>query len=146
MNTTTQEFSTDTRETMKKRSREANGIASQEGAAKTVLATIADLSGSDRPIGERLHKVVAGNAPSLSPRVRSRMPADAETEAEGTIECVTQQAEKFTSRCATLGFSDRAKLDDEGFRPSFFAIHTVTTPSEKEIISLIMRDSGLSAE
>ena len=146
MNTTTQEFSTDTRETMKKRSREANGIASQEGAAKTVLATIADLSGSDRPIGERLHKVVAGNAPSLSPRARSRMPADAETEAEGTIECVTQQAEKFTSRYATLGFSDRAKLDDEGFRPSFFAIHTVTTPSEKEIISLIMRDSGLSAE
>ena len=75
----------------------------------TVLAKIAAMQGSDRAMGERVHAIVKPAAPGLSSRLWYGMPAYAK---DGQVVCFFQDARKFKSRYATLGFSDKAKLDD----------------------------------
>src|SRR5437899_9353669 len=79
-----------------------------------VLAKIAGMPEPDRAMGKRLHAVIKASAPALSPRLWYGMPAYAR---DGKVVCFFQNAQKFKTRYATLGFSDAANLDEGGILP-----------------------------
>jgi uncharacterized protein YdhG (YjbR/CyaY superfamily) len=62
------------------------------------------------------------------------MPAYAK---DGQIVCFFQCADKFKSRYATLGFSDKANLDDGAMWPTTYALKELTATDEAKIAALI---------
>ena len=64
------------------------------------------------------------------------MPAYAK---DGNVVCFFQSAAKFKSRYATLGFSDKAALDEGNMWPTSFAIKELTAADEARIRALIER-------
>jgi len=111
----------------------ASGKADEESA---VLAKIAAMQGSDRTMGERVHGIIKAAAPGLSSRLWYGMPAYAK---DGQVVCFFQDARKFKSRYATLGFSDKAKLDDGQMWPTTFALKDLTAADEARIIALVKK-------
>ena len=102
----------------------------------TVLEKIAAMQGSDRAMGERIHALVKAAAPGLSSRLWYGMPAYAK---DGQVICFFQDARKFKSRYATLGFSDKAKLDEGQMWPTYFALRDLTAADEARIIALVKK-------
>ena len=96
------------RAAMRERVKELKASKNKAEAEKDVLAKIAEMPKSDRVIAERLHAIVKDSAPDLAPRTWYGMPAYAK---DGKVVCFFQSADKFKSRYATFGFSDRANLD-----------------------------------
>ena len=107
------------------------GTAGEESA---VLAKIAAMPAPDRAMGERLHAIITASAPELSPRLWYGMPAYAK---EGAVVCFFQGAQKFKTRYATLGFSDKAALDDGHMWPTAFALKELTAADEARIVALV---------
>jgi hypothetical protein len=66
-------------------------------------------------MAERLHAIVKATVPSLSARTWYGMPSYAK---DGNVLCFFQSGQKFKTRCATLGFSDRARRDEGHMWPS----------------------------
>src|SRR5215217_7488056 len=106
-------FTAEERAAMKERAKElkAEERANKNRAAgeSDVLAKIAEMPEPDRTMAERLHEIVKASAPVLSPKTWYGMPAYANK--DGKVVCFFQSAQKFNSRYATLGFSDKANLD-----------------------------------
>ena len=107
--------------------------ADGEGA---VLAKIAAMPEPDRALGERLHAIIKASAPGLSPRLWYGMPAYAK---DGKVVCFFQSAQKFSTRYATLGFSDKANLDDGALWPTGFALTELTADVEARISALVTK-------
>jgi len=115
---------------------------SRKGAAdgeSEVLAKIAALPQPDRAIAERVHAIVKANAPVLSPKTWYGMPAWAK---DGNVVCFFQSAQKFKTRYATLGFSDKANLDEGHMWPTAFALKELTAPEETKIRALLRKAVG----
>ena len=108
----------------------------KEDGESAVLAKLAALPPLDRAIGERLHALIKTNAPGLSPRTWYGMPAYAK---DGNVLCFFQYASKFKTRYGTLGFSDKAKLDDGRMWPTVFALKELTADEETRIVALIKK-------
>jgi len=108
-------FTDEERAAMRERAEELKATARRgSGAGKAdgendVLAKIAEMQESDRAMAERLHAIIKASAPALSPRTWYGMPAYAR---DGDVVCFFQSAQKFKARYATLGFGDKAKLDE----------------------------------
>ncbi len=100
------------------------------------LAKIAEMSGSDRILAERLHALIKASAPALSPKTWYGMPAYAR---DGNVVCFFQSAQKFKTRYATLGFSDKANLDEGAMWPTSFALKELTAAEEARIAGLVKR-------
>jgi uncharacterized protein YdhG (YjbR/CyaY superfamily) len=88
-----------------------------------VLAKIEAMAEPDRSMARRIHAIVTVAAPALVPRTWYGMPAYAR---DGDVLCFFQGAHRFKARYATLGFSDRATLDEgnmwaAGFAPTKLA-------------------------
>jgi uncharacterized protein YdhG (YjbR/CyaY superfamily) len=98
-----------------------------------VLAKIAALPQPDRAIGERLHAIIKANAPALSPKTWYGMPAYAK---DGNVVCFFQSAQKFKTRYATLGFSDKANLDEGHMWPTAFALKELSAAEEAKVGAL----------
>jgi hypothetical protein len=107
------------------------GTADDESA---VLAKIATMSAPDRTMGQRLHAIIKASAPGLSPRLWYGMPAYAK---DGKVVCFFQDAQKFKTRYATLGFSDKASLDEGNMWPTAFALKQLTAADEARIAALV---------
>jgi len=101
-----------------------------------VLAKLAEMNEPDRVLGERLHAIIKASAPSLSPKLWYGMPAYAQ---DGKMICFFQSAQKFNSRYATLGFSDKANLDDGTMWPTYFALTELTAADEARIVALVQQ-------
>ena len=133
-------FTDEERAAMKERARELKATARRGPRAGTadgesdVLAKIAELPQPDRALAERLHVLITASAPTLSPRTWYGMPAYAK---DGDVVCFFQSAQKFKSRYATLGFSDKANLDDGEMWPTSFALKEVTAAEEARIAALV---------
>jgi uncharacterized protein YdhG (YjbR/CyaY superfamily) len=112
------------------------GKADGEG---DVLAKIAEMTGQDRALAERVHAIVKATAPGLSPRTWYGMPAYAK---EGNVVCFFQCAQKFKSRYAMLGFSDKANLDEGAMWPTYYALTEPTADVEARITALIKTAVG----
>ena len=134
------EFTAEERAAMKDRSQELKAAARRgPGAAKAdgerdLLAKIAEMPEPDRVKAERIHAIVQAAAPELSPRTWYGMPAYAK---DGNVVCFFQSAQKFKSRYATLGFSDKANLDDGAMWPVYYALAELTAADEAKIAALI---------
>ena len=133
-------FTREERAAMKDRVQElkAGGRANRTKAdgEADVLAKIAEMPEPDRAKAERLHALITTSAPDLSPRTWYGMPAYADGD---KVVCFFQSADKFKSRYATLGFSDKANLDEGAMWPTAFALKELTATDEKEIAALVKR-------
>jgi hypothetical protein len=58
---------------------------------------------------------------------------------DGKIVCHFQDAQKFKTRYATLGFSDPANLDEGAMWPVAFALKGLTAAEEARIGALVKR-------
>ncbi len=110
--------------------------ADEEG---DVLAKIAEMPERDRVLGRRVHEIVRASAPALTPRLWYGMPAYAR---EGQVVCFFQNASKFKARYATLGFSDKAHLDDGAMWPTTYALKELTPAEEARIAALVKQAVG----
>ena len=104
-----------------------------------VLEKIAEMPADDRKLAERLHTLIMKTAPELAPRTWYGMPAYAK---DGNVVCFFQNASKFKARYATLGFSDKANLDDGAMWPTSFALKEMTPADEKRIAALVKKAVG----
>jgi uncharacterized protein YdhG (YjbR/CyaY superfamily) len=64
------------------------------------------------------------------------MPAYAK---DGNVVCFFKCADKFKSRYETLGFSDKARLDEGSMWPTEFALKELTAADEERIRALVKR-------
>ena len=101
-----------------------------------VLAKIAAMQAADRAIGERLHAIIKANAPMLSPKTWYGMPAYAK---DDKIICFFQDSQKFKTRYMTLGFSDKANLDEGHMWPTAYALKELTAEEEATIVALVKK-------
>jgi len=135
-------FTDEERAAMKERAKELKAAArrgpraAEADVESDVLAKIAEMPESDRVMGERLHAIIKASAPALSPRLWYGMPA---YEQDGKVVCFFQSAQKFKSRYATLGFSDKANLDDGTMWPTTFALTALTAADEARIGALLQK-------
>jgi uncharacterized protein YdhG (YjbR/CyaY superfamily) len=130
-------FTADERAAMREAAKERR--AGSANGESDVLAKIAEMPKADRAIAERVHEIVGKTAPELSPRTYYGMPAYAK---DGKVVCFLQSAHKFKSRYATLGFSDKANLDDGAMWPTAFAVKELTPAVEKRIAALVKQAVG----
>jgi hypothetical protein len=103
---------------------------------EAVLAAIAALPQPDRAIAERVHAIIKAHAPNLVPKTWYGMPAYAK---DGNVVCFFQSAQKFKARYATLGFSDKANLDDGPMWPTAFALKELLPAEEARIVALVKK-------
>jgi uncharacterized protein YdhG (YjbR/CyaY superfamily) len=101
-----------------------------------VLAKIARMPEPDRTMAQRLHAIIKAAAPSLSARTWYGMPAYAR---DGNVVCFFQNSQKFKSRYSTLGFSDKAKLDDGNMWPTAVALKELTVDVEARVTELVKK-------
>jgi uncharacterized protein YdhG (YjbR/CyaY superfamily) len=101
-----------------------------------VLKKIALMTEPDRTMAKRVHAIVMASAPTLVPRLWYGMPAYAK---DDKVVCFFQDARKFNSRYATLGFSDKAKLDDGTMWPTTFALAELTAAAAAKIGALVKK-------
>jgi len=135
-------FTAEERAAMRERARELK--AAERGGPRAgradgegdVLAKIAEMSEPDRAMAERLHAIIKTSAPTLSPKTWYGMPAYAK---DGEVVCFFQSAQKFKSRYATLGFGDKANLDEGAMWPTAFALKELTPAEEARIGALVQR-------
>ena len=114
--------------------------ATKEQGEHDVLAAIAKMPEPDRGMAERLHGIIKSSAPKLRPKTWYGMPAYADD--NGKVVCFFQAAQKFKTRYATLGFSDKATLDDGNLWPTAFAIKKLTPGEEARIMALVKEASA----
>lgn len=133
-------FTQDERAAMRERAKEAKaegrgpaGKGDREGDA---LAKIAEMPEPDRTMARRIHAIVKASAPGLSATTWYGMPAYSK---EGKVVCFFQTRQKFKTRYATLGFSDRANLDDGAMWPTAFALEELTAADEARIGALVKK-------
>ena len=142
---TSEGFTAEERAAMKERAQELKAAARRGPRAdKTdgesdVLAKIAEMPEPDRAMAERLHAIIKASAPVLSPRTWYGMPAYAR---DGNVVCFFQSADKFKARYATLGFSDKANLDEGAMWPTSFALKELTATEEARIGALVKKAVG----
>jgi uncharacterized protein YdhG (YjbR/CyaY superfamily) len=132
-------FTDDEKAAMKERAREQKAAARRGGKAdgeSDVLAKIAEMAEPDRTMAERVHALIKASAPSLSPRTYYGMPAYAKG---GNVVCFFQSAQKFKTRYATIGFSDKANIDEGAMWPTSFALMELTDVEEARIADLVKK-------
>jgi uncharacterized protein YdhG (YjbR/CyaY superfamily) len=103
---------------------------------KEVLAKINEMAEPDRIMAMRIHAIIKASAPVLSPRLWYGMPAYAKN---GSVVCFFQPAQKFKARYSTLGFSDKANLDEGHFWPVTYALMELTAEEEAKIVALVKK-------
>ena len=133
---TVAKFTDEERGAMKDRVQELKAAADKADGENDVLAKIAELPAPDRAMAKRLHAIIKASAPALSPKTWYGMPAYAK---DGNIVCHFQPAQKFKTRYATLGFSDKANLDDGTMWPNAFALTKLTADDEARIGALVKK-------
>jgi uncharacterized protein YdhG (YjbR/CyaY superfamily) len=115
---------------------ERKAAAGKADEATAVLEKIAAMQAPDRALGKRLHAIIKASAPVLSPKLWYGMPAYAK---DGKVVCFFQDAKKFKTRYATLGFSDEANLDEGAMWPTSFALKELTAADEARISAIVKR-------
>ena len=135
-------FTAEERAAMRDRARELKAEArrgpraSKADGESDVLGKIAEMPEHDRGMAMRLHAIIKASVPDLSPRTWYGMPAYA---MDGNVVCFFQSGQKFKTRYATFGFSDKANLDEGAMWPTAFALTKLTAPDEARIVALVKK-------
>ena len=139
---TFQGFADEERAAMRERAQELKAAgrrgprAGDTDGESDVLAKIAEMRETDRAMAKRLHVIIKASASVLSPRTWYGMPAYAR---DGNVICFFQSGQRFKTRYATLGFSDKANLDQGAMWPTSFALKELTAAEEKKIGALVKK-------
>jgi len=133
-------FTDEERAAIKERAQELKAAARADkdkaDGERAVLAKIAAMRKPDRAMAKRLHTIIKASAPALSPKTWYGMPAYAK---DGKVVCFFQSAQKFNTRYATFGFSDKANLDQGAMWPVAFALTELTAADEARIRALVKK-------
>ena len=137
-------FTDEERAAMKERAEELKAEAGRGPRARKnkadgesdVVAKITAMPEPDRAMATRLHAIIKASAPALSPKTWYGMPAYAK---DGDVVCFFQSAQKFNTRYATFGFSDKANLDEVAMWPVAFALTELTATEEARIVALVKK-------
>ena len=151
----TQTYTLTQRQSAKKEAQKSQGLTEGEKAAmretiqerklgkandeSAVLAKIAGMREPDQSIARKLHVIIKATAPALSPRTWYGMPAYAK---DDKVVCYFQSAQKFKARYSTLGFSDKAKLDESQMWPVVFALKKLGSAEETKVRALVKKAVG----
>ena len=135
-------FADEERAAMRERAQELKAAARRGPRAgkadgdSAVLAKIAEMPEPDRAMAKRLHAIIKASAPALSPKTWYGMPAYAK---DGKVVCFFQSAQKFKTRYATFGFSDKANLDEGAMWPTSFALTELNAANQARIGALVKK-------
>jgi hypothetical protein len=135
-------FTEEERAAIQERAREVQAAerraprAGKADGESELLAKIAEMVGSDRVMAKRIHAVVKASVPAVSSTTWYGMPAYAK---DGKIVCFFQPAQKFKTRYATLGFSDKARLDEGDMWPNAYAVTKLTPAVEAKVAALVKK-------
>jgi hypothetical protein len=129
-------FTAEERAAMKQRAQELKAAADKADGESAALAKIVEMREPDRVLAARLHALIKASVPALSPTTWYGMPAYAQ---DGKVVCFFQSAEKFKTRYAMLGFSDKAHLDDGAMWPTSYALAELTAADEARIGALVKK-------
>lgn len=138
-------FTAAERAAMQERARELKAAARRGPRAgkadgeTEVLAKLDAMPEPDRSIGRRFHQIVRESAPQLVPRLWYGMPAYAR---DDKVVCFFQGAQKFSTRYCTIGFSDKANLDDGSLWPTSFAVLELDAAVGKQLAALVKQAAG----
>lgn len=137
-------LSKEEREAVKQRAAE---LRAEEKAGKNRAAgdaaiqkAIAEMTDEDRVLAGGIDRIVKEVAPQLMPKTWYGFPAY--TDADGKVVVFFKAASKFTTRYATLGFEEAAKLDDGDLWVTSFALISLTPETEKTIADYVRRAAG----
>jgi uncharacterized protein YdhG (YjbR/CyaY superfamily) len=133
---TSKRFTDEERAAMRERVRELKAEAAHADGELEVLAAIAKMQEPDRAMARRLHALIKAAAPVLAPKTWYGMPAYTK---DGNVICFFQNAGKFKARYQTLGFSDKANLDDGAMWPNSYALMKLTAADEARISALVKK-------
>ncbi|PSL39956.1 hypothetical protein CLV49_3611 [Labedella gwakjiensis] len=137
-------LSAEEREAVKQRAAELRAEAkagkTREAGAKAVREAIEAMPDDDRALAEGIDRIVSEVAPQLVPKTWFGFPAY--TDADGKVVVFFKAASKFTTRYATLGFEEAARLDDGDLWVTSFALITLTPEVEETIAEHIRRAAG----
>ncbi|MDH6181378.1 uncharacterized protein YdhG (YjbR/CyaY superfamily) [Microbacteriaceae bacterium SG_E_30_P1] len=129
------------REAVKERAKELRAQAkagkNREAGTKAVREAIDALGDSDKALAEGFFEVVGEVAPDLVPKTYYGMPGFAND--AGKIVVFMQPAGKFGTRYSTIGFEDRANLDDGDVWPTAFAVTAWTPAVKKKFADLVTK-------
>ncbi len=129
-------FSAEEKAAAKERVRELKAEAAKADGKTELLAAIAKMQEPDRGIAKKVHALITAAAPDLAPKTWYGMPAYAK---DGNLICYFQNAGKFKVRYQTLGFSDKAKVDDGNMWPIQYALSKLTATEEAKITALVKK-------
>jgi hypothetical protein len=136
-------FTDEERAAMKARAQELKAEArankNQAEGESAVLAAITAMQEPDRAMAMRLHTIITASAPVLWSKTWYGMPAYAK---DGNVVCFFQSAQKFKTRYATFGFSDKANLDEGSLWPVAFALKELNATEEARISALVRKAVG----
>lgn len=135
-------FSEEEKAAMKEAAAEAKRAKAGKGKEadrQACLDKIAAMAPADRELAETVHRIVTSVAPNLEVKTWYGMPAYAK---DGKAVVFFQEAGKFKSRYATLGFQDAAALDDGAFWPTSYAVTAIDADVEAAIADLVRRAVG----
>ena len=110
--------------------------ADRRDGKAAALSKIEKMPEPDRTLARRIHVIITSAAPDLSPRTWYGMPAYSKGD---KVICFFQNASKFKARYSTLGFSDKANLDDGDIWPTTFAIKRLGRVEEEKIAALVKK-------
>jgi len=129
-------FSAEEKAAARERVRELKAEAAKADGKTELLAAIARMQEPDRAIAKKVHALITAAAPTLTPKTWYGMPAYAK---DGNVICYFQNAGKFKVRYQTLGFSDKAKIDDGAMWPIQYALSELTATEEAKITALVKK-------
>ena len=130
-------FTAEEKAAMKALIKERKANANKAEAESAALAAIAAMQEPDRSIARRFHEIVKTNAPDLSAKTWYGMPAYANE--DDNVVCFFQSAQKFKARYSTIGFSDKAKLDEGFMWPNSYALMKLTSAEEAKIAAFVKK-------
>jgi uncharacterized protein YdhG (YjbR/CyaY superfamily) len=131
-----QGFSAEEKAAARERIRELKAEAAKADGETELLNAIAKMQEPDRAMAKRVHALIKAAAPFLAPKTWYGMPAYTK---DGNVICYFQNAGKFKVRYQTLGFSDKAKIDDGRMWPIQYALSELTATEEAKITELVKR-------
>ena len=131
-----QGFSAEEKAAARERVRELKAEAAKADGETELLNAIAKMQEPDRTMAKRIHALIKAAAPLLAPKTWYGMPAYTK---DGNVICYFQNAGKFKVRYQTLGFSDKAKIDDGAMWPIQYALSELTATEEAKITDLVKR-------
>jgi uncharacterized protein YdhG (YjbR/CyaY superfamily) len=108
--------------------------ATREDGERDLLEKIEGLDEPERTMAQRIHALVSAEAPDLWPQTFYGMPAWGR---EGKAVFFFKPGPKYRMRYSTLGFTDKAALDDGDMWPSEFAVQRWSDEVAARITELV---------